>query len=618
MTLQEWANAALAHQFGNYIDVDGYYQGQCWDLAAHYAREVVGCPSLPTGSGGAEGVYRLFQNPIPQYFEKVANNPNDPNQLPPAGALIVYGPVAGNPYGHIEIVMGANTAGVDVVYQDGFNPTQGPLRKFRKWGTLPCMGWLVPKTQAKPALQGSQRIVADGGVNRRSDPSTNNAPVETFAKGDVLDFGGWLYGQVIDNNNVWFKGRYSDTYFWSGAFTDTGAHDLTDLNPAKPTVTPLAPTQRVVGDGGLNVRSEPTTLGQIIKVLPQGTVIDCQGFKNGATVSGNAVWFRTVDGWVWSGGLTDASTHDLTDLNTPTPTTPVDVFPAPTTDPLVTTVLNKKHPISPLTYSPSDLVTVGSQKLRSEAAAAYTLMFDKANTAGIALTPVSGFRSYDAQKTLFDNYVKQDGKEKAETYSARPGYSEHQTGLTMDIGLVDDSFKDSSASKWLLENAYKYGWILRYPSDKVAVTGYMYEPWHWRYVGVTVAADMKAKNITTLEEYYGVQGGDYADNEPTKPTEPTTPTEPTKPTEPVPGDLDAYVTSIIRTAVPYLVGLVAAFATTHKLILPAGTLELLTALLTFLFGTGWYIVWRWLETKFPQLGWFLGKASQPIYPKEEK
>jgi len=617
MVLNEWANAALAHQFGNYIDVDGYYQGQCWDLAAHYAREVVGCPSLPTGSGGAEGVFRLHQAPIEQYFTLVANNPNDANQLPPAGALIVYGPTAGNPYGHIEIVMGANTAGVDVIYQDGFNPTQGPLRKFRKWGSLPCMGWLVPKTQAKPDLQPYQRVVADAGVYRRKTPSMNETAIELFNSGDVLDFGGWLYGQVIDGNNIWFKGRYSDTYFWSGAFEDTSNHDLADLNPVQPTIPALQPTQRVVGDGGLNVRSEPSTLGQIIKVYPQGTTIDCTGFKNGATVDGNKVWFKTVDGWVWSGGLTDISTNYLADMNDATTSTPEPTitYPASTNDASITKVYNKKNPL-PENYAPTDLVPVGSQTLRKEAANSIALM--KLVTS--SLTPASGYRSFETQKTIYENYVSHDGQEAADRYSARPGYSEHQTGLTMDFAPIDDSFKNFAAYKFLTENGYKYGWILRYPADKEAVTGYMSEPWHWRYVGVDVATDMHSKGVTTLEEYYDIEGGGYpvVTEEPETPAEPDDGDTPTTTPELLPTTLNAYVTSIIRTAVPYLVGLVGSIAIASHLILPAGTLELLTALLTFLLGTGWYVVWRWLETKFPQLGWFLGRASQPIYPKEEK
>lgn len=557
MTLQEWANAALTHQFGNYIDVDGYYQGQCWDLAAHYAREVVGCPSLPTVTGGAEGVYTRFAAPIPDYFTKVANNPSDANQLPPAGALIVYGPTSGNRYGHIEVVMGANASGVDVILQDGFNPTRGPFRDFRRWGTLPTLGWLVPKTQAKPQLQDFQRIVAKDGVYRRSSPSINETAIELFKGGDVLDFAGWLYGQPIDNNNVWYKGRYSDTYFWSGAFTDSSKNGLTDLNPVTPQ-PPKDPAQRIVGDGGLNVRSEASTMDQIIKVLAPGTVVTVQGFKTGANIDGNSTWFRIADGWVWSGGLTDASTSGISDVNPATPTPqPETEYPKPTTDVSVSAVYNKKHPL-PEGYEPSDLVTLSNgQRLRSEAAKSLELM----KRLTTSLNPASGYRSFATQTTLYNNYVAQDGKEAADRYSARPGYSEHQTGLTMDFAPIDDSFRNTQAYKFLTENGYKFGWINRYPDGKESITGFMTEPWHWRYVGVDVATDMFNKKVNTLEEYFNVEGGAYQAQAET-PDTPETPEEPEDPVVVAPTpepDQPPVMTEISTVIVNMLVTFVQSF-----------------------------------------------------------
>jgi len=99
----------------------------------------------------------------------------------------------------------------------------------------------------------------------------------------------------------------------------------------------------------------------------------------------------------------------------------------------------------------------------------------------------------------------------------------------MDFGPIDLPFKDSAASTWLITNAFKYGWILRYPEGKESVTGYMYEPWHWRYIGTAVSDDMKDKGVTTLEEYYNIEGGGYpsepapVDPTPPDPTDPNTP-----------------------------------------------------------------------------------------------
>ena len=104
---------------------------------------------------------------------------------------------------------------------------------------------------------------------------------------------------------------------------------------------------------------------------------------------------------------------------------------------------------------------------------------------------------------LYDNYVATDGKEAADTYSARAGYSEHQTGLAVDIYnkvLPYTSFEETEEFTWMQENAYKYGFILRFPKDKTNITGYQYESWHYRYVGKEVAKEIHENNLT-LEEY---------------------------------------------------------------------------------------------------------------------
>lgn len=125
---------------------------------------------------------------------------------------------------------------------------------------------------------------------------------------------------------------------------------------------------------------------------------------------------------------------------------------------------------------------------------------------GKDMLSVSGFRSYEYQKGLYKRYVEKDGEEKASIYSAKPGQSEHQTGLAFDIGGVDkqhwaeDSFADTIEASWLKENAHKYGFILRYPKDKTHITGYKFEPWHYRYVGIQHATNIYESGLT-LEEY---------------------------------------------------------------------------------------------------------------------
>ena len=117
---------------------------------------------------------------------------------------------------------------------------------------------------------------------------------------------------------------------------------------------------------------------------------------------------------------------------------------------------------------------------------------------------MSTYRTYDYQDNLYNNYVSRDGVKNADTYSARPGFSEHHTGLAIDIDNTKTSYTNFSKTnefKWMQDNAYKYGFILRYPKDKEDITGYMYEPWHYRYVGVAVSKYIHENNIT-FEEYY--------------------------------------------------------------------------------------------------------------------
>ncbi|NBU34394.1 CHAP domain-containing protein [bacterium] len=139
MTLSEFVNKYN----GVHIDEDGYYGAQCWDVSARYAREVVGCPSFPTGSGGAEGLFRLFANPIPQYFDRIANNKSDPNQLPLPGDVIVWDASFSPPWGHTAVCISADASGVNVIEQNGNNP--GGVAYIKKRGWTGVSGWLRPK-----------------------------------------------------------------------------------------------------------------------------------------------------------------------------------------------------------------------------------------------------------------------------------------------------------------------------------------------------------------------------------------------------------------------------------------------------------------------------------------
>lgn len=174
----------------------------------------------------------------------------------------------------------------------------------------------------------------------------------------------------------------------------------------------------------------------------------------------------------------------------------------------VTVLVNKLHEI-PEGWKPDDLEKVidCSQKLRHEANQAYTQFYQAAKEKGIEIYTISGYREPETQQLYWDNSVKVFGEEHAIQYNAYPRRSEHELGLCVDISYTMDGDRlsekvaDSPLGKFIESDAYKYGFILRYPQDKVRITGYGYEPWHIRYVGVDLATQLHQEN-KTLEEYY--------------------------------------------------------------------------------------------------------------------
>lgn len=212
-----------------------------------------------------------------------------------------------------------------------------------------------------------------------------------------------------------------------------------------------------------------------------------------------------------TGGETAASAKtaaaDRTDDNT------VDADPAGGYGQLV----NRTYPIENAeTYQPDDLVEVdyayngNTQLMRKAAAAAMEKMIAafKEDYPDLAIYTKSGYRTYDLQNTYYTNQIGVYGNEyEAATISAIPGTSEHELGLAMDLtidGSLTSDFEDTTQGQWFLEHCNEYGYIHRYPKGSEMTTGIIYEPWHFRYVGKEIAADMAAKDVSTLEEYYGL------------------------------------------------------------------------------------------------------------------
>ncbi|MDE6519110.1 MAG: D-alanyl-D-alanine carboxypeptidase family protein [Ruminococcus sp.] len=164
-------------------------------------------------------------------------------------------------------------------------------------------------------------------------------------------------------------------------------------------------------------------------------------------------------------------------------------------------IANKTYSV-PSTFNPGGLT--------DDTYEAFLDLANDAANAGLNIYISSGFRSYETQEQIYNNYVYAYGQETADTFSARPGYSEHQTGLAIDVNTIDDSFAGTPEAEWLEEHCVEYGFIIRYPKNKDYITGYKYEPWHIRYVGKTVAQDLRnaadacGDPTLTLEEYFNI------------------------------------------------------------------------------------------------------------------
>ncbi|MBO1267223.1 M15 family metallopeptidase [Arthrobacter sp. PO-11] len=187
-------------------------------------------------------------------------------------------------------------------------------------------------------------------------------------------------------------------------------------------------------------------------------------------------------------------------------------------------VVNKHRPLNPQRFAPADLVRPGvrlavggeAALLNSTTAAAAEKLFAAAASEGVTMALASGYRSFSTQTATYNGYVGSMGQASADTASARPGFSEHQTGWSFDISdgggacSFQPCFAGQPAAVWAAGNAHKYGFVVRYPLQFHEITGYYYEPWHLRYIGVDAATDMHKRGISTLEEYFGLEAApDY-------------------------------------------------------------------------------------------------------------
>jgi len=175
-------------------------------------------------------------------------------------------------------------------------------------------------------------------------------------------------------------------------------------------------------------------------------------------------------------------------------------------------VVDKQRPLKPRTYVPPDLVTpkvphTNAPQLRKVAAGALVTMFAAAKRDGVTLYSLSAYRSYATQKSIFDRNLASLGRATTLNLTAKPGYSEHQTGLADDLGDGSSCdlrvcFESHPAARWLAKHSWRYGWVLRYPLGYTRITGIQTEPWHFRYIGKPAAKEMHRTGVKTLEQFF--------------------------------------------------------------------------------------------------------------------
>lgn len=309
-------------------------------------------------------------------------------------------------------------------------------------------------------------------LNMRSGASTKHKILLTIPKGKKVAY--------VSKSGSWFKVKYSGkTGFVSSTYIKKGttAAQVKAKSTAAKVSTPSKVQYQTTTS--LNMRSGASTKHKILLTIPKG--------KNVEYISKSGSWFKVE----YNNKTGFVSSSYIKKVNT-SAAAKTQVKPTYISGVLV---VNKKHGL-PSTYAPGE---------NKNARSAFNKMASAASKDGVKLTVFSTYRSFDYQKNLYNAYVKKDGQKAADRYSAKPGHSEHQTGLAFDIAQTGakNIYAESNATRWMAKNAHKYGFIVRYPKGKEHITGYMYEPWHLRYLGTELATKVYNSG-KTLEEYLGI------------------------------------------------------------------------------------------------------------------
>lgn len=612
-SLEVWKNSVLGKQ----IDLDNQSY-DCVDVSKSWVEYLTDVGwQTSAGWGNAKDIYSFWSD---KYLEKMPAG-----TAPQLGDIAVMDGSIGGGFGHTGVVIAINGRNITLAQQNTFTQQAVYTGIWNGYGSY--IKYMRPKvafvTGDAPAVQPNQRVVGGEGVNHRDAPNRTAHVRQLWGAGEVLTLGGFVRGENVDGNDIWFVGGLTGGYLHSSGFTDMSTHDLSDITPA----AALAGNQRQVARDVMNYRRTPELKpDNVIKTFNPGEVLDFDGFVHGSAVEGNDIWFRGkyTGGFVHSSGFTDTGTHDLPDV-TSTPTTPT---PEPAPVDLTTKVIDI-----------SSNNTVSDPAAVKKAVRAIVL---KAGHTGISyggLQPLNSDPTYAQRIGQFGDkvcgaywygYASLDAETEANAFLSTVGDVVATFSLWLDIEELDGKTVDE-VNKWcqkflsVVEEATKRKcglYMNRNYFDTVITAETKAERPIWlAHYGTTEFSNpvknQVAHQYTSDGAVVGMAGRtDISAVKPgffiTAPVEPTPTPEPTPDPTPETPKKD-YQASVVRTVTPYIVGFIVAILAKQGITGSPEFVANITAIITFLVGSGYYAIVRWLETKYPKAGLLLGSAKKPVY-----
>jgi len=465
------------------MNPDGHYGLQCVDLADQYAQDIFGVP-WSQSMGGVMGAKQLLDAAPDEYWIRIDDAAGI---YPERGDTVVFAGSAINEWGHVCVCLESFPNGMWVAQQDGFAPpliwadgnwySNKPAHKawlaYDSNGTGPVAGWLRPRENklagytapapvvpAPPAVATNQRV-SGAPVNQRTAAVRGDNVVKLWDTDLTFDFKGFVHGENVDGNDVWFVGAYSDTYFWSGGFTDASTNGLSDLTPAKP--APVASSKRVTVADGVNRRKAADAKGELIDTFGGDLELTIGGFVRSSSANstpyndGNNVWFvgGISGGYMHSSGFTDSSTQGLLDLTGTEPKVPVPTVPLPEVKPY-----SFVPDFAFVEYIPANItnVEIGKFPLKPEKTAIHQMGTPGVDTLG------STINEFKKASTFKSAHFAVSGKRIVQMVSLKDRAYHAGPQGNVYVGIETDPFQDAetiASVRKLIKAIYdKYGYVL--------------------------------------------------------------------------------------------------------------------------------------------------------------